>query len=490
MNARSPTLGARGASAGRGSTEARMAAAALPGIVVAYMLVILIPIEMSFYAGPLFITPTRLFLLVTAIPLLAIMAGRGGLNRVDGLMAVYVVWIMLAFLAKRGPGGIEAAGQSFLEVTVSYLVARLFLREPGQVVRLLMLASLCVLVLGFLAIPEGVLHQRFLHDIPRAVTGIYYEMQSDTRIGLLRSASVFENPILFGLYCATFLSMVWYSTLSLGARLGLCGGIFMATGLSLSSAPILLLVMQVGLISAEHATRRIEARVPIIVGMIVAFVVLVEALTNRGVARLIASYLTFNPATGYYRLLQWEFSIDDVRRNPLFGINFENWTRPWWLNDSIDNHWLYLAMNSGVPAVLAMWSCLGLLAYRLYRRRKGMRDPVLSSLMLGWIIGMAALFMGGWTVTLFGKMLPVFHFLVGIGAALMVMDDLPEEDGAVEEPPPETGRYSRFVPRPRQGLVAPPAFDRPASARMAEPSPGGRTSGGATVHARGRAAPP
>ena len=336
-------------------------------------------------------------------------------------------------------------------MSVSYLVARLLLKDSAQIARLLRMLCIIICLLGLLAIPEAVLQTRFLHDIPSGLTGITYEMQADTRMNMLRAASTFENPILFGLYCATFLSLAWYSTFSLGTRLTFVAGIIMATALSLSSAPMLLLVMQIALIVAERMSRNIAIRAPLIVGAIVVAVIFIETFSNRGVARLIASKLTFNPHTGYYRLLQWEYSIDDVRANPMFGINFENWTRPFWLNDSIDNNWLFMAMNSGVPAVALIFAALGLLAYRLYRRRKILRDPMLKSLMLGWIIGMIALFLGAWTVTLFGKMLPAFFFLMGLGAALLQVEDItPVKKDPDHDPPPDTSvtRYSRFTPTP------------------------------------------
>ena len=453
-----------------GSTQNRAARAAIPGMVVAYIIIFLLPIELSFYLGPLFMTPTRVFLMVTAVPLIVILFTREKLMAIDFLLMAYVMWVVLAFLVKRGTGGLEAAGQSFLEATVSYLVARLFFKEAGQVVRYIMVISLTIFVLGLLAIPEAIGHTRYLHDIPKMLTGISYVMQDDLRLGLLRAASTFENPILFGLYCATFLSLVWYSTYGLGIRLALGAGIVMATGLSLSSAPMLLLVLQIVLIAAEHATRRIKRRAFYIVVGVLAAVAFIETFSNSGVAGLIASHLTFNPSTAYYRLLQWRFSIDDVMANPFFGINFENWTRPYWLTDSIDNNWLLLAMRSGLPAVMLLFAGLALLAYRLYRRRKTMRDPVLKSLMLGWIIGMSALFLGAWTVALFGKMTSAMFFLIGLGAALLQMKDSAVADTPVLAQQHQRGasRFTRFAPA--QGGDAARAADfAPAVAPAARP---------------------
>lgn len=426
----------------------RSANATLPSILIAYILVYLLPIELSFYIGSLFMTPTRVFFLITTIPLIVIFFNREKPMIIDWLLAAYVMWVVLAYLVKRGGGGVEAAGQSFLQLTAPYLLARIFFKDSAQVARYVIVMCISITVLGLLAIPESLFYVRYLHTIPQMLTGISYEMQSDVRLGLLRAASTFENPILFGLYCATFFSLLWYSTSSVGTRTVLTLGVLVATGLSLSSAPMLLILVQFFLIVAERASRKIKSRVPLILVAVSASVIFIETFSNRGVAKLIASNLTFNPSTGYYRLLQWEHSIDDVRSNPLFGINFENWTRPFWMTDSVDNNWLFLAMDSGIPAVALICSLLLSLSYKIYRRRKTVRDPILKSLMLGWIICISALFLGAWTVTLFGKMLPAQFFLIGLGAALLQIEDTgvpgPINQGTASYS--RNNRYSRFAP--------------------------------------------
>jgi hypothetical protein len=408
------------------STLTHSTKASIPGIITVYIAIFLLPIEFSFSIGPVFITPTRLFFIVTIIPLLICMLKNEKLILADYIILTYVAWTSISFFAKRGAGGLEPAGQHFLEVTVPYLIARLFIKSPNQLQKILVVLGVIVLVLGLLAIPEAVLKERFLHDIPRMLTGVRYDIQSDERFGLLRAASTFENPILFGVFASTFMSLIWYSGVSIRLRAALVIGIVISTIFSLSSVAYLLLVLQICIIVTETATRSVSFRAPAILMLISACVITVEAISDRGVAGLVAAYLTFNPHTAYARIQQWDYSIDDIRANPLFGINFEDWTRPFWLNDSIDNHWLFLAMTSGLPAVVFVGLLLSVLSYRVYNRRKIVQDPLLKSLMLGWVILLAALFLGGWTVTFFGKMLPSMFFIVGIGAALTVMphDDI------------------------------------------------------------------
>jgi hypothetical protein len=418
----------------------------LPALVGLYLFVFLIPIEFSFYVGPLLVTPTRFFLILAAGPVIFASLSRHKLQSEDGFFIFFILWVAMAYFYKRGAAGIEIVGQAFLEIAISYCVARTYLTEFNHFKKLAIVLSITVAMLGILAIPEGISHYRFLHEVPEMMTGFYYYISDDTRIGLLRSSSTFEHPILFGLFCASLFTLAWYTFTSVGARIVHLLMTLMATTLSLSSAALLILTMQISLITFERITRAFKKRTMVFGTMTIAAIVLVETLSNRGVVKLIGGNLTFNPHTAYYRVLQWEYAIDDVERHPLVGINFEQWTKPFWMTDSIDNHWLFTAMNSGVPAVLALWIVMGIIAVKLYKKKRRTTDEAHQRLYMAWLIGASSLFLGAWTVTLFGKMLPIFMFFIGIGAA---MTRLPEDDETKEEPelepdPGTTSPYTRF----------------------------------------------
>ncbi|MEL6641144.1 MAG: hypothetical protein AAFP98_07505, partial [Pseudomonadota bacterium] len=273
-------------------------------------------------------------------------------------------------------------------------------------------------------------HYRFLHEVPELLTGFYYYISDDTRIGLLRASSTFEHPILFGLFCASMFTLAWYSFRSMAARIAHLLATLMATLLSLSSAALLLLTLQIALVGFEKVTRSFKKRTMTFGIMTLGAIVFVETFSDRGVVKLIGGNLTFNPHTAYYRVLQWEHAIDDVQRHPFVGINFAEWTKPFWMTDSIDNHWLFTAMNSGVPAVLAIWAIMAIVAVKLYRKKRRVADEGVRLMCMAWLIGAASLFLGAWTVTLFGKMLPIFMFFLGTGAA---MTRLPEDAAAPED---------------------------------------------------------
>lgn len=424
---------------------------AIPFWVGLYLFVFLIPIEFSFYVGSLLVTPTRLLFIIMAGPVLVTSFARHKFQSEDVFFVIFVAWVFMSYLYKHGFGGLEAIGQTFLELVISYCVARSYLTDYAQFRKLALVLSVIVAILGILAIPEGVLHYRYLHEIPFMLTGFEYAHADDTRVGLLRSASTFEHPILFGLFCASSFAFAWFTFQSMWARGLHLMLTLMATGLALTSAGLLILLLQVMLVIFERVTRGFQKRTMVSAICVGAFIFFIEMTSDRGTVKLIGSWLTFNPETAYYRILQWEHSIDDVMGKPFFGIRLSEWTKPHWMVDSIDNHWLLMALKSGMPSVLAFWIMMVIISVKLYNKKRRVTDAKSQRLYMAWLIFISCMFLGAWTVAFFGKMQPIFMFLIGMGAA---MTRLPEqtEDGP-ETPEPDMGPqrgspYTRFAQEP------------------------------------------
>ena len=423
--------------------------AALPFLISAYFVVMLIPIEFSIFIGSLLITPMRMYLLwVTPIVYISFFSRRRFLLE-DGLLITYASWVFLSLFVRLGASGIDLGGQRFLEISVSYMVARTFITERGHIHSMMKLLFFMVAILGVLAIPEAITHYRFLHEIPEKLTGFYYYISNDTRMQMLRAASTFEHPILFGLFSASSMTLLWYTAQSNSRRVirtFFCG---LASFFSLSSAAILVFGLQLILILMEIFTRKLPHRLIVFSVSAVGMIAFFELASNRGAIRLIASYLTFSAHTAYYRIAQWEYTIDDVFRHPIFGLHQSQWTRPGWLTDSIDNHWLFVAFQNGIPAVLALWALFLVIFIRVLRRARSTKVPQERKIEMAWIIAAIALFLGGWTVTYFGKMLPYFAFFLGLGSAiarLPSMKDKPDPDQVgLETLPPGQSRYTRFA---------------------------------------------
>jgi hypothetical protein len=243
---------------------------------------------------------------------------------------------------------------------------------------------------------------------------------TEFRMGMMRAASTFEHPILYGLFCASAISLVCVTARSQAAAITmaavLCGGAV----LSASTAPLLVMVTQLALLLGERLSRGVPGRFRLLVGFGVFSWLFLTVFSNRGPVGIIATGLTLNPQSGYYRILIWEHGIDDVLAHPFFGIRPEDWTRPIWMTASVDNHWLLLGMRGGFLGPLLVLAAMWLIWRRLYRRGPAPASvpAIYDRLRFGWSCTALALVLGGATVAYFGKMQPFFFLLLGYGAAL------------------------------------------------------------------------
>jgi hypothetical protein len=142
---------------------------------------------------------------------------------------------------------------------------------------------------------------------------------------------------------------------------------------------------------------------------------LIQALSNRGFFGILISYLTFNPNTGYFRMLQWEYSMDDILDHPILGIAHNDWTRPYWkswMGDSIDSFWLLVTLQHGIFAFLLLFSaCLYAVFSVLNRVNRQYEDT--KWMVTSWILSFMSLILIGFTVDYFDKLQPMFFFTLG-----------------------------------------------------------------------------
>lgn len=409
-------------------------------ILLFLILAILVPIEFSFYVGPLFMTASRAYLLVLTFMLLPHL-GQLKLRLFDWFFIGHVAWAVVAFVVIYGPGrAIEMSGSYVLEFLVVYLAARVYLQTIEQMRATIGVIFVMVFVSGIFAFPEAFTGIRFVHEIASGITGIDYLFDPEIRMGITRAASFFEHPILYGVFCASSFSLIWFiSTPS--QRMYRMPIIMFATWLSASSAPLLTLLVQIGLLLIEPYTRKFKRRDKVLGWAVAGFVAFMQIFTGRGVVGLV-TMITINPGTAYTRRAQWQFAIDDVMRNPWFGFRPELYTRPFWLAPSIDNWWLLIMMRTGIPSLIFIALC-ALFIWIAIAGREG--PPLFDKLRTGWGMAMIAIILGAATVTFFGKLQPLFAFYLGMGAALATCK-LAKEEQAPQIGDDERGqiRYTRF----------------------------------------------
>ncbi len=171
---------------------------------------------------------------------------------------------------------------------------------------------------------------------------------------------------------------------------------------------------------------------------------IVELTTSSGFFNLLVRFASLNTVSAYNRVLIWKYGSESVMRNPFFGIGYNDWIRPSWMNwstsSSVDHFWLIIAMRFGLPAslllILAVVAAVILVALR--SARMGTVD---ARLMRGVAISLAVFALGAVSVSLWLNALVWFFMFVGIAVSLGVM---PIQQRVMTRP--IVGRQQRGVP--------------------------------------------
>lgn len=418
------------------------------------ILVVMVPIELSFKLGSLSLTASRLYLIFLTLMILPHLSTLK-LRAFDWFFIAHVAWTCAAYVKIYGlTGAIEMSGSYSLEFLTVYLAARVYLKTLDHILSVIRLLFYALLIAAAFALPEALTGTRYAHELASAVTGNTYRIDFSERMGIVRAASLFEHPILYGIFCASLFSPIWFTSTK-AERVMKAPLIFAATWLSASSAPLLTLMVQIFLIATEKVTRQFKTRRDKILAIAaIGFFAFIQMFVGRGLVGVLA-LLTISPGTAYTRQSQWDYAVDDIMRSPWFGFVPGSYTRPFWLAPSIDNWWLLIMMRSGIPSLILIALSAVLLWMSIAKRDGTSKDFV--NIRLGWGLMMLALVLGAATVTFFGKLQPLFAFYMGLGGALATCM-LPQQNT------PATGmaksvksRYTRFSNRTQSSPERPAA---------------------------------
>lgn len=387
-------------------------------IILLFMLALLVPAKYSFEVSGLRLTMLRSLLLVTFIPTcVGVFSGRsGGVRACDALIAVYAIWVVLALLVHHGTSqAIETGGIYLIESLGAYLIARSYIRDAKSF--LAFVSLLVVIVAGFsiFTVPESITGRNLIQGFSHS--------SMERRLGLSRAYGSLEHPILYGVFCSSAVAFAWLGLSVMDTnrtnRLTRTALVTISTAMSVSSGALAGMLVQYILIGWNWITRNASRRWLALTGLLGAFYVLIDLLSNRGPIRVALHYLTMSPATAYNRITVWNWGIEDVKRNPIFGIGLNPWTKPAWMHsDSMDNFWLVVMVRYGLPAFVCL--ALAILSIMFGAGRQKMPNRDLADLRKAWIVAMIGLAISASTVHLWNAILVYFHFL--IGAAVWILD--------------------------------------------------------------------
>lgn len=385
-----------------------------PILISLFILSLLAPIQMR--AGPVLLLPYRTWLLLLFIPLfIKLISNQAGrMMIVDWMMLGSALWSALA-LSVNHPLSmiIEPAGVNLVEFFGAYLLGRVGIRSAADFRVMVKTLFMVLLILLPFAVVEAVTGSAVpLKYIPSHIEIV----DPSPRFGLRRVQSVFAHPIHFGAFVSSCLGLVWFA---LNPASGLMKRVFLAilvgsaTFLSLSTGALLAFIIQFGLICYELVMKANVKRWTLFAwGFSVLYVVL-SMIAEKSLFHTLVHKATFSSQSGYTRILIFEHGMENVWANPIFGLGFNDWERPSFMSESVDNFWLLFTMRYGLPAFLLFVGALFLIMRRLVKTP--MMNAADWSCRAGYLTSVSGIILAGGTVDYWKGVLSFVVFIIASG---------------------------------------------------------------------------
>lgn len=413
----------------------------------------LVPLALVFYAflliapeasqtiGGVYLPPHRIALILLVGPAILMLLKQpdARLNFMDIGIGALSLWILVSFMVAYGlDKGIVRGAAVLIDTAVPYFLARVCIRDFVQLRYFLIILAPGLIFAGSMLALESLSGQLIVRPFFASVFGNITDFQEgralrqialvpEFRVGLVRAHGPFFHPILAGVTLAGCLPLYFYSGLkSWPLILGVAACI--AGGFSMSSAAFLLIALSIALISVDS----FKAFVPKISWWIISCfgalaLLVVNLATENGIAAFLGRY-TLDPQTAYFRRLIWTFAMQNVEKNPWFGLGYERWARPSFMPESIDAHFLLMAVQNGVfvPFMLLVAMFYGMV-------RLGLAMPWLSppdrKLALGVNFSIFLAFVAAQTVTYWGSANVFLMALVGLLSSILTFSLRQQELG-------------------------------------------------------------
>jgi hypothetical protein len=396
----------------------------VPVAVAIFFLAMMLPTAVSVNLGGLRLSAYRVVLIVMILPMLVqLLTGQRGRAHVfDLLVLAHCGWAVLALIAWGGLAqGIESGGIYVVECAGAYLLGRLYIRSYADfsaVARAYV--ALVVATLAF-TIPEALTGIHFLHDGISGAVGGPMAPFIEPRMGLERTFGPFDHPILYGVFSASAFSLAYFVVaerrLMNVSGMAKVMGVGLATFMSASGGPYLVLMMQGFVAAWERVLGKVQGRWAALFTLFGLTYVAIDLFSTKTPFHVFVNYFTFSKQSAYNRILIFEYGTAEVARHPIFGIGLGDWERPVWMSDSMDNFWLVTAVRYGIPALVLL---LGLLLGLVYAvgRRKGL-PPEWRRARHAWAFTLFGITVAAATVHLWNALFVLFLFLIGAGAWLI-----------------------------------------------------------------------
>jgi hypothetical protein len=389
--------------------------------VLVYVVTLFCPIY--FQVGAIRLSPTKIVLALLLVPamLQTFANARRPFVVPDLMVLLYCLWAGICFAVVHGAGdAIEPAGSLFIELTGSYFLARIAIQSPSDFRFFFKLLFFAVLLLLPFSVLESLSGERTLLSLFGRFFSVYTPVAPELRAGLFRSQGPFEHPILFGVVASIALGSAFVQFSGADGLFKRMLRAFIVTSVvftTLSVGAFLSIVVQVILKLWDLVFGQFKSRWTVLFVGFAFLYIAVDLLSNRTPPEVFISYLTFRTDASYNRLNIWQFGTQSVWNNPIFGIGFNEWERPYWMGLSVDNFWLLRAMRFGIPGLLIL--VVGFFFAVRSAASVKLQSEQQESCRRAFLIVICAIAVSITTVDLWSNSQALFFFLIGSGAWLV-----------------------------------------------------------------------
>ena len=417
----------------------------------AFVIGLIVPLFI--YVGPFRLSVYRLVLLLAFFPVVYYwLSGRAGRIRLADICVVGIcLWSSLSYSVVHSLGEMyETIGIFWVETLGAYLLGRCYIRSPEVLYALVRLLFWLAIVMIPFAIYETITGEDIILTVFSKIGPTYYDnVMEPRRLGFDRVQGPFAHQIHFGVFFLCLSGLVYYVLgygLNWTRRVGKMLLVALVGATSLSSGPLVALMAQLYLIIWDGVMTAVRQRWYIFAGLAAIGFILVDFLSNRTPFHVVVEYLAFSKHNAYFRILIWNFGVENIFANPIFGLGLNEWARPTWMPRSVDMFWIVGAMRHGIP-VWILWLTLFFSIFLSVTYRCGLGERV-GWYRTGYVITLFGLFMVGWTVHYWDVTYVFFMFLLGSGMWFLDWKD-DDGDGRLVETTQKSVGYTRF---PRNGV--------------------------------------
>jgi hypothetical protein len=439
-----------------------------------FLLCIFIP--GSFQLG-IQLAPYRIFLLLMIVPIVRqILLDRSlRITFVDIIFLFVIIWRPLAIAVNHFPGHAVLTVSLTLDMSLSYLFARVFIRSPNDFASFFKAFLLLILALFPFVIIESITGQRLLRNIFGFILNTREDDIRQFRFGLLRVKLGFGHAVLFGFVCmiafSNLIFIYWRNKFK-----SLLAGTFIAisTLFAISSSSIIGLGIQLILI-VNHIFIRIFSiswkYFLFVFTFLFIFISILSGFSYDAVVNYILGNLVLSEFSGRARSLQIEFGVMEVYNNPIFGLGQRSWAPPYWQSTSVDNYWLSITMKYGIPASFAL-AIAFIVHFTLIALSKPLSEEIYN-FRVGYLITLASVFFTLLSVAIYHS--TESYFIAFFAAGAWFYNPLSDERPAGRRPPLQRKPPPAGLRRPPAANNDPMAVRRPVSQHDRDVSAAPRT---------------